>query len=359
MRFHPLTVAQVRPETDDTVSVSFRVPDDLRDEYRFTQGQHLTLRREFNGEEVRRSYSICTSVYENDLRVAVKAIPQGVFSGFVHQALATGDQIEVGLPIGHFNVPLDPGNHKRYAAFAAGSGITPVISIIKTTLSAEPHSAFSLVYGNRETRSIIFREELESLKNSYLDRLSVTHALSREGRNIPLLDGRIDHSKASQLLDTLLVPEYFDEFFLCGPKDMIDGVRDALIEKGVDRSRVHFELFTAPGQALDRSDPRRSRPAAQSGSHSTVVVSLEGKSTTLSMGPDDGSVLEAVRRVRPEVPYACEGGVCATCRARIIEGRVDMQLNFALEEQEVEAGYVLTCQAVPASEHIVLDFDAL
>jgi len=358
MRFHPLTVDQVRRETDDTVSVSFQVPDDLQEEYRFTQGQHLTLRRDFKGEEVRRSYSICSAVDDNDLRIAVKAIPQGVFSGFLHQQLVAGDRIEVGPPIGHFNVPLETDHRKRYAAFAAGSGITPVISIIKTTLSAEPHSAFSLVYGNRETRSIIFREDLERLKNTYLGRFSITHALSREDRDNPLLDGRIDCGRTRRLLETLVPPERFDEFFLCGPKEMIDTVHEALIEKGVDRSRIHFELFTAPDQSFDRSDSRYSTREAQTVGHSTVIVSLEGKSTTLSMGPDDGSVLEAVRRARPEVPYACEGGVCATCRAKIVEGRVDMRLNFALEAHEVEAGYVLTCQAVPTTERIVLDFDA-
>jgi len=358
MRFHPLTVADVRPETDDTVSVSFLVPDELRDEFGFTQGQHLTLRREFDGKEVRRSYSICTSVYEDDLRIAVKALPEGRFSGFIHQALAVGDVIDVGSPIGHFNVPLDSGKRKRYAAFAAGSGITPVISIIKTTLAIEPHSAFTLVYGNRETRSIIFREELEALKNTCLDRLSIMHALSRESRNIPLLDGRVDRSKVDLLLDSILIPEYYDEFFLCGPKGMIDGVRDALIEKGVDKSRIHFELFSAPNQVFVTTSRRTGATVSPSG-YSTVVVSLEGKSTTLTMAPDGATVLEAVRRVRPEVPYACEGGVCATCRARLVEGQVDMRLNFALEDNEVQAGYVLTCQSIPASDHIVLDFDGL
>jgi ring-1,2-phenylacetyl-CoA epoxidase subunit PaaE len=358
MRFHPLPVIDLHPETDDTVSVSFGIPDELSGEFDFTQGQHLTLRREFNQEEVRRSYSICTSVFENDLRIAVKSIPKGLFSGFIHQTLAVGDVIDVGSPIGHFNVPLNQDNRKRYAAFAAGSGITPVIYIIKTTLAVEPHSAFTLVYGNRETRSIIFREELEALKNSYLDRLSIVHALSRESRNIPLLDGRIDRPKVDLLLGSILIPQHYDEFFICGPKDMIDGVQDALLAKEVDKSKIHFELFTAPGQAFARSS-RRARTGTPPSGLSTVTVFLEGKSTELTMEPDDDTILEAIRRVRPEVPYACKSGVCATCRAKLLDGQVDTYLDFALEEHERKAGYILTCQSKPASEHIVLDFDAL
>ena len=239
MRFHALSVAEVRSETSDTVSVAFEVPDQLRNQYRFVQGQHLTLRRTFSGTEIRRSYSICSSVDEGELRIAVKAIPQGKFSEFVHKRLAVGEKIEVGSPIGHFNVPLDPSRLKRYAAFAAGSGITPLMSIIKTTLEREPRSRFTLVYGNRETGSIIFREALERLKNTYMDRLSIVHTLSRESRNLPLLDGRIDRVKAEALLESLVPADQHDEFFLCGPKGMIDAVRGALLEKNVPSSCIH------------------------------------------------------------------------------------------------------------------------
>ncbi len=358
MRFHPLTVTDLRLETHDTVSVSFDVPDDLTEEFDFTQGQHLTLRREFDGEEVRRSYSLCSSVFDDDLRIAVKSIADGRFSRFIHQTLTVGDVIDVGSPIGHFNVPLSRDSRKRYVAFAAGSGITPVISIIKTTLAVEPQSTFTLVYGNRETRSIIFREELEALKNRYLNRLSIIHVLSRESRNIPLLDGRIDRSKVDLLLASILIPQHYDEFFVCGPKDMIDNVQDALLAKKVDKFKIHFELFTAPGQAFARNSRRTGTGTSQK-RFSTVTVLLEGKSTELTIGSNDDTVLEAVRRVRPEVPYACESGVCATCRAKLLKGQVDTYLDLALEDHDRDAGYILTCQSRPVSEQVVLDFDAL
>ena len=357
MRFHTLSVADVRSETSDTVSVAFEVPDQLRNQYQFVQGQHLTLRRTLSGTEIRRSYSICSSVDEGELRIAVKAIPRGVFSGFVHNRLAAGEKIEVGSPIGHFNVPLAPSHRKRYAAFAAGSGITPLMSIIKPTLEREPRSRFTLVYGNRETGSIIFREALERLKNTYMDRLSMVHTLSREGRNLPLLDGRIDRAKAEALLESLVPADQHDEFFLCGPKGMIDAVREVLLEKNVSPSCIHYELFTPPDQHIEYQP--ESMPIQAQGSRSSVVVSLDSKSTTFEMSRDGDTLLEAVRRVRPEVPYACEGGVCATCRAKLIEGRVNMQLNFALEESDLSSGYVLTCQSVPLTDRVVIDFDDL
>ena len=357
MRFHALSVAEVRPETNDTVSVAFEVPDQLRNQYRFAQGQHLTLRRKFSGTEIRRSYSICSSVDEDELRIAVKAIPNGVFSGFVHNRLAAGKKIEVGSPIGHFNVPLDPSQSKRYAAFAAGSGITPLMSIIKTTLERELRSRFTLVYGNRETGSIIFREALERLKNIYMERLSLVHTLSQESRNLPLLDGRIDRVKADALLESLVLVDQHNEFFLCGPKGMIDAVREALIKKEVPSSCIHYELFTPPDHEIVNQSECQSIQAQ--GTCCSVVVSLDSKSTTFEMSRAGDTLLEAVRRVRPEVPYACEGGVCATCRAKLVEGRVNMQLNFALEESDLSSGYVLTCQSVPLTDRIVIDFDDL
>ena len=275
----------------------------------------------------------------------------------MHKRLAVGEKIEVGSPIGHFNVPLDPSQLKRYAAFAAGSGITPLMSIIKTTLEREPRSRFTLVYGNRETGSIIFREALERLKNTYMDRLSMVHTLSRESRNLPLLDGRIDRVKAEALLESLVPADQHDEFFLCGPKGMIDAVRGALLEKNVPSSCIHYELFTPPDQHIVNKSERRSTPPE--GSRCSVVVSLDSKSTTFEMSRDGDTLLEAVRRVRPEVPYACEGGVCATCRAKLVEGRVNMQLNFALEDSDLSSGYVLTCQSVPLTDRVVIDFDDL
>jgi ring-1,2-phenylacetyl-CoA epoxidase subunit PaaE len=232
-----------------------------------------------------------------------------------------------------------------------------LISIIKTTLEREPRSRFTLVYGNRETGSIIFREALERLKNTYMDRLSIVHTLSRESRNLPLLDGRIDRVKAKALLESLVPAGQHDEFFLCGPKGMIDAVREALLEKNVPPSCIHYELFTPPDQHIENRPERM--PIQAQGGRCSVVVSLDSKSTTFEMSRDRDTLLEAVRRVRPEVPYACEGGVCATCRAKLVEGRVNMQLNFALEESDLSSGFVLTCQSVPLTDRIVIDFDAL
>lgn len=358
-RFHPLKVASVRPETEDTVSVVFDVPEDLADEYRFIQGQHLTLRCEIDGEEVRRSYSICSGVDEGELRIAVKRLPGGAFSTYVSEHLRPGAVIDVMTPMGRFFTPLDPGNRKTYVAFAAGSGITPILSIVKSALAIEPRSRFLLFYGNRTGGSIIFREELEDLKNRHLGRLSLTHILSREPQEIELFQGRIDGAKVEALCRTLVRVEAVDEFFVCGPEAMIEEVRGALTRLGVDPRRIHFELFNLNPSQLRPPAPRpRAARVEGGGEESRVAVILDGKRTEFGLPYNTDSVLDAGRRAGADLPFACKSGVCCTCRAKLLEGKVDMAANYALDPAEVQAGFVLTCQSRPLTDRVVVDYDA-
>ncbi len=354
-KFHSLKVKDIRRETDECVSVAFAVPEELKDEYGFIQGQHLTLRAEVEGEEVRRSYSICASPEEEELRVAVKQVAGGRFSTFVNRDLQVGDSLDVMTPMGRFFTDLDPTQARSYVAFAAGSGITPVISILKTVLLREPKSVFTLFYGNRRVDSIIFREELEQLKNRFLGRLSLFHILSREMQESPLFSGHIDAEKCETYFSKLVDVADTDAFFLCGPEAMIHSIREVLLDHGVDRNRIHFELFTTPGsQAAVRQ--QRQRPV-ESTFETEVVVTLDGTTFSFPMPPEANSILDAAMETGADLPYACKGGVCCTCRARLIEGEVEMAVNYALEEDEVEAGYILTCQALPTTEKVVVNFD--
>jgi ring-1,2-phenylacetyl-CoA epoxidase subunit PaaE len=349
--FHALAVRDVRRETDDTVSVAFDVPPELADAYAFAPGQHLTVRIPGpSGEQVRRSYSICSAPYEGELRVAVKHIPGGVFGAYAAERLRPGDAIDVMTPAGRFTTALDPANDKHYLAVAAGSGITPVISLAKAVLATEPRSRFTLVYGNRGVASIIFRDELDDLKNRYLGRLHVIHVLSRETQDVPLLNGRIDGAKVRELARWLVDIDGVDEAFVCGPEPMTLDVRDTLVDLGVDPRHVHLELFgtvtaTAPRQRAD-DGPRR---------HLTVVYG--GVKTEVEMSPAK-SVLEAGEAAGLELPFSCRAGVCSTCRAKVCDGAVEMDRNYALEPWEVEAGYVLTCQSHPTTDTLTVDYDA-
>ncbi len=354
-KFHPLKIREIRRETGDCVSIAFEVPEALREEYDFMQGQYLTLRAEVDGEEVRRSYSICSSPVEEELRVAVKRVEGGRFSTFANEALRPGQTVDVMTPMGRFFTPLDPANEKHYVAFAAGSGITPVMSILKTVLLREPRSRFTLFYGNRKTDTIIFREELEGLKNRFMGRLSVHHVLSRELLDSELFCGRLDADKAKAYCRFLIDPEAVDEFFLCGPYPMIEGVGEALRELGVDKRRIHFELFTPAG---GWNGARQAKPRQREKVEATITVTLDGKSFTFPMSSAEENILEAAQRTGADLPYACKGGVCSTCRARLEEGEVEMAVNYALEEDELAAGYILTCQAYPKSEHVKVNFDA-
>lgn len=353
--FHPLTVAAIEPLTDDSVAITFDVPEELTDDYAFTQGQHLTVRTTLAGDDVRRNYSICSPVSSGVLRIAVKRLPGGAFSEHALEKLQAGDVVDVLTPTGRFFTELDPAHEKSYVCIAAGSGITPVLSIVATTLEVEPLSQVTLVYANRTHSSVMFLEEVEDLKDRYPDRFRLIHVLSREPQEVELFSGRLDVPRFQRFLDAVVPPDEVDEWFLCGPYDMVSELRKLLVAEGVSKRSVHAEVFH-----VESGPPRRRTPveatAAPAGSE--VTISLDGRRSTFPLSPDGPSVLEAALAVRPDAPFACKGGVCGTCRARVIEGSVEMDTNWALEPDEVERGYVLTCQSHPTSPRLVLDYDA-
>ncbi len=357
IHFHTLRVSEVRKETEDCVSIRFDVPPELKEDFRFTQGQSLTVKKMLQGEEVRRTYSICTSPLDGQLKVAVKKVEGGIFSTWANEELKAGESIDVMPPVGKFYTPLDPTQKKSYVAFAAGSGITPVLSIIKTTLMTEPKSDFTLVFGNRTKNSIIFKEELEALKDQHIDRFRIYHILSRERSDAPLNDGRIDPEKLELLGSRVIDFTHVDEFFLCGPEAMIFCVRDHLQAKGLAPEKIHFELFTIPGQ---KGSVSKSKPVAEAdqGPKSKVSVKLDGILFDFDLGYEGQSVLDAALQEGADLPYACKGGVCTTCKARLLEGKVKMEVNWGLEQDEIDKGFILTCQSHPLTERVVVDFDA-
>jgi ring-1,2-phenylacetyl-CoA epoxidase subunit PaaE len=349
---HRLIVSRIDRLTDDAIAIAFDVPADLREAYAFTQGQHVALSIPGRRDDVRRSYSICAPATGGELCVAVKLIPGGVFSEYAHGTLQSGDELDVLTPSGTFFTPLDPARAKHYVAFAAGSGITPIISLAATTLEVEPESTFTLFYGNRTTASTMFLEELLDLKNRYPDRFALSVVLSRETQDVPLLNGRIDADKLRLILDGVLRQTHCDEWFLCGPFEMIEGLHAALLERGVDRGSIHRERFHA-GPVFTTG-----RRASGGGERSAVTIILDGRSTTFDLPTDGPTVLDAALAARPDAPYACKGGVCGTCRARLVEGAVDMDRSYALEPDELEAGFVLACQSHPRTPTVTLDFDS-
>ena len=356
-KFHSLTIKDVRPETRDAVSIAFDIPAALSDSFRFTQGQHLVVRTQLDGEEVRRSYSICTGVNDGELRVAVKRVAGGRFSSWANEQLKAGHSLDVMPPSGHFNVPLDPVRHGHYLAVAAGSGITPILSIVKTTLETEPNSRVTLLYGNRSSASALFREQLEDLKNRYLQRLNLIFLFSREQQDVDLYNGRIDADKCGQLFQRWIDVRALDAAFICGPQAMTETVRDQLRANGMPAERIHFELFAAAGS----EHKREAREAAQEGgsAQSRVTVISDGREVSFELARNSQSLLDAGNAQGLELPYSCKAGVCSTCKCRVVEGEVEMDSNFALEDYEVAAGYVLSCQSYPVSENVTLDFDQL
>lgn len=354
LHFHPLTVKDIRRETADCVSVSFIVPPALEEAFRFRQGQSLTLRKIFDGEEIRRSYSICSSPLDNELRVAIKKVKGGLFSSWANTELQAGEVVEVMPPSGTFFTELNAANTKSYVAFAAGSGITPVISLIKTTLHTEPNSRFTLVFGNKNHTSIIFKEALEALKDKFIDRFTLYHVLSREHMEAEINHGRIDTEKCKQLT-RLIKLESVDDFFICGPEAMIFCVKDFLETQGIDKKKIHFELFTTP---MRRGKVRAVESAGkQSGETSTVTVKVDGRSFDFSLDYESNNILDAALAEGADLPYACKGGVCTTCKAKLVKGKVEMEVNYGLEPDEVEAGFILTCQSHPRTEKVMVDFD--
>lgn len=311
-----------------------------------------------NGEELRRSYSICSSPDDNELRIAIKKMSDGRFSSWANSSLQKGDSLEVLPPTGKFYTELDPAHKKNYLAFAAGSGITPILSIIKTTLATEHGSTFTLVYGNRNRGSIIFKEQLEAIKNRYMNRFAVHHILSREKTDAAINHGRITMEKCQQLGEKLIDIHQVDDIFVCGPEEMIFAVKDWLEANHVDKKKIHFELFTTPGQKTAVSPAQLAIKKELEGKTSRITVKLDGIAFDFNLPFDGDSILDAALKQGADLPFACKGGVCATCRAKLMEGSVDMDTNYALEPDEIEKGFVLTCQSHPRSEKVVVDFDA-
>jgi ring-1,2-phenylacetyl-CoA epoxidase subunit PaaE len=328
----------------------------LKEIYSFSHGQNITLRAIINGEDVRRSYSICTAPFENELRVAVKKAELGLFSRYANEHLKAGDIIDVLPPTGRFYTKLDAGHRKKYLAFGAGSGITPVISIIKTTLKAEPFSQFTLVYSNRSRNAIIFLEELEALKNIYLDRFTLIHILSREKTDAPINSGKINAPKLEELTK-LIDYNKVDEIFICGPEEMIFSAEQFLIEKGIDKKKIHFELFTTPGVGRKSGFGVPASELNNTGPVSTITIKIDGRSFDFSLSYSGDSILDGALKQGADLPFACKGGVCASCRAKLVEGEVEMEMNWALEPEEVAQGYILTCQSHPKTKKVAIDFD--
>ncbi|MBA4168236.1 MAG: phenylacetate-CoA oxygenase/reductase subunit PaaK [Chitinophagaceae bacterium] len=353
-QFHLLAIKDIRQETKDCISIAFDIPEYLKDKYSFQPGQNITLKLNVEGEELRRSYSICSSPLDNELRVAIKKISAGKFSTHANHQLQKGDTIEVLPPTGKFNPHLHAENTGNYVAFAAGSGITPIISIIKTTLATEAGSRFTLVYGNRSRGSIIFKEQLEALKNKYMDRFAVHHVFSRETTDAYVNHGRINAEKCETLAPWLIDPENLDQAFICGPEEMIFTTRDWLQKKGLEKSKIHFELFTVPGQQIKTKSILSDNNSERAGE---VSLKLDGAVISFRLQFDGPSILDATLQQGADLPFACKGGVCATCRAKLIEGKVEMDNNYALESEELEQGYILTCQSHPVSERVFIDFD--
>ncbi len=352
LEYHPLRVTEVTPLADDAVAIGFDVPDDLAKTFSYMPGQHVTIRAFIDGEDVRRSYSICANANSGKLRVGVKRLRGGVFSTFATSELTAGDVLDVMAPVGEFTIDIDPAKPRRAVAIAAGSGITPVLSLVSTSLESEPHASWTLLFGNRTAGNIMFLEELEGLKDRYRDRFQLLHVLSREGSDVPLLSGRIDAVKIRTVHDRLMGRAPVDGWYLCGPYDLVMMAHETLRDLGVEEDSVHDELFFAGPLDLSALPPE---PPAGEGSVALTVI-LDGRAVDTRMTKET-TILDAALRVRTELPYSCKGGMCATCKGRIEEGEVTMDKNYALIDSEVEAGFVLTCQSHPLTDRVVVRYD--
>jgi ring-1,2-phenylacetyl-CoA epoxidase subunit PaaE len=356
--FHPLRVASVERLTDDAVAITFDVPPELREEFRFQAGQHVSIRSPVVGDDVRRNYSICAPATSGRLRIGVKRIPDGVFSSYAAERLRPGDVLDIMTPTGSFSTALYAGQRKRYGAIAAGSGITPVLSILSTALEVEPDSSAVLVYVNRTTLNIMFLEDLEDLKNRYPDRFQLIHVLDEEPLDVEILSGRLDAGRLGRILDSLVLPDDVDEWFLCGPLPMTDVAREVLLSYGADDEHIHRELFfVGPPPAASSRAAAGPEAGTEPATGAEVTIMLDGRSQTFVLPEDGASILDATLRYRADAPFACKNGVCGTCRAKVVEGQVRMDANYALEPAEVAAGYALACQSHPAAGRVVLNFD--
>ena len=357
-KFYSLKVKEVRQETPDCVSVSFDVPVEWKETFRFVAGQYLTIKKEIGGKELRRSYSICTSPAENDLRVAIKKIEGGQFSGFANASLQVNDLLEVMPPMGKFSPRSNGKTNKHYMAVAVGSGITPIMSIAKTVLEEEKESRFTLLFGNKNQENIIFKREIEALQARYSEQFKVHHVLSREANENALLHGRIDGDKITQFGNSMIDYSSLDEVFICGPEAMIHAVRQQLIALHVAEEKLHIELFTSPEQPKATHETWVKEHSNDEPAVSQVTIVLDGDEFSFEVPYNGDSILDAAMKQGANLPYACKGGVCCTCRAKVTEGKVDMEVNYALEKDEVAEGYILTCQSHPRSPKVLVDFDA-
>ncbi|MEJ8823814.1 1,2-phenylacetyl-CoA epoxidase subunit PaaE [Variovorax humicola] len=355
--FHPLRVRAIEPDTQEAVIVSFDVPPDLREVFGFTQGQYLTLRTDIDGQDLRRSYSICAGVDDGELRVGVRKVRGGVFSNWINEHLQPGHTVQVMAPQGRFFVPLDPKSQRHHVGIAGGSGITPILSIMKTVLAREPKSRFTLIYGNRLLQSTMFKEEIEDLKNRYMTRLVLQHVFSDEHTDAPINHGVMDRAKIGEFLKSIVPAAGIDHVFVCGPFQMNDEAEAALLDAGVPEERIHIERF---GVALPSTGPvgavvHEAKPG--DAETARIVIVRDGLHREISFTKNQPSILDAASAAGLEVPYSCTSGVCGTCRAKLIEGEVRMERNFALDKKEVASGFILTCQAHPLTERVVLSFD--
>ena len=352
-RFHRLAVDDLRRETADAVSLTFAIPDELKDDYRFSPGQYLTLRMTMDGEEVRRSYSICSGPDDGEMRIAVKKVDGGAFSSWAADELKSGDEIDVMTPTGRFGIAPAPEAARIHVGFAAGSGITPILSIIRGVLAREPNSRFFLFYGNRSTNSMLFREALEQLKDRFIERLSVFHVISGEDQDIPILDGRLDGEKVRVLLRSLVPAASIDHVFICGPTGMSEEIEATCREIGIPDDRVHIERFVSGLGGKPR--PKAVVPASAPPKAFAALI-IDGKRREVAVAEGE-AILDAALRAGVDLPFACKGGMCSTCRARLVEGDARMELNYSLEPWELEKGFILTCQARPVTDRVVVDYD--
>jgi ring-1,2-phenylacetyl-CoA epoxidase subunit PaaE len=356
VNFHSLTVAEIVPETADAKSIRFDVPETLKTVFTFKPGQHLTLKTEIGGEEIRRNYSLCVAPEEGELKVTVKRIAGGVFSNWANDHLRPGDRLDVMEPHGSFTWDFAPGARNHYVGFAGGSGITPVISLLKTALIEEPESRFTLFYGNRDSQSVIFLEALARLKNRFMDRLEIHHFLAEESEDIELFNGMLDRAKCDEVLTRLIDPVEITAFFICGPGPMMDAAEEALIARGVPSSRIFIERFTAgrPSAAL----AAQMQALQEEARGLSLLVTLDGRKRRVPFDAEAGNILDSARLAGLPAPFACKAGVCATCRARVVSGAAEMAARYGLTDEEVAAGYILTCQSVPKGDGLEVDYDA-
>ncbi len=354
--FHPLKVTNIKQETKNSVVLTLQAPKEDATAFQFIQGQYLTFRKEFEGEEIRRSYSICSPVGADELKVGIKKIDGGLFSTWANDELKSGDILNAMPPMGSFHTPICKDNSKHYLGFAGGSGITPFISIIKTILQNEKNSSFTLLYGNQSSNSIMFREELEDLKNIYLSRLSITHILERESQEIDLFNGRIDKERCKELFKNWIDLSSVDMTFICGPEPMMLAISESLKEYGIDESKIKFELFASP-KPTKNGGRRRGEATTNNAASVAATIIHDGLSRELDMQKNNKSILDAGLDAGLDLPFACKAGVCSTCKCKVIEGEVEMDANFALEDYEVREGYILSCQSFPITDKVTIDYD--